>query len=233
MITRFSDRTAAVTSTRSRRRRVGHQAAPLLLASMLIGCSAVPSGSSTAASPAATVPGSPVAATPVPSRSAPPSPTAEATASSFTSTIYQYQVGVPGGWTSVAATAAWDGVSGVSSDSPQVDRWVSVGVASAWASAAAYDKDLKSYAAKTIADTTKYHGDTCTAPPESQEPITVGGEPGTLIAWNCGILINIGVTVHDGIGYTFGFRDPAIAAATDPADHDVFLDLLKSVKFPA
>jgi hypothetical protein len=146
--------------------------------------------------------------------------------------VYGYSVSVPGRWSSVAATARWDGVAGVKSDSPEVDRWIGPSPAGAWASAAPYGDDLKSYAAKTAADTAKYHGDTCTAPPEAQEPITVGGEHGTLLAWNCGILINIGVTVHAGVGYTFGFRDPAIHASMDPIDHQIFVELLKSVTFP-
>jgi hypothetical protein len=162
----------------------------------------------------------------------PPSPSAAATPSAFTSKLYGYSIAVPGGWSSVAATARWDGVAGVKSDSPEVDRWISHGPRSAWASAAAYGKDLKSYTAKTIADNVKYHGDTCTAPPEAQQPITIGGEKGTLIAWNCGILINISIAVHNHIGYTFGFRDPSVSAATDPTDHTILIELLKSVEFP-
>ncbi len=101
-----------------------------------------------------------------------------------------------------------------------------------WGFAAPYTKDLKSYTTKTIADTVKYHGDTCTKPPEAQDAIIVGGERGTLLSWDCGILINVAVAVHDGIGYTFGFRDPAVAAATDPTDRAIFIDLLGSVGFP-
>jgi hypothetical protein len=29
------------------------------------------------------------------------------------------------------------------------------------------------------------------------DPIDIGGEPGTLLSWDCGILINIPVTVHN------------------------------------
>jgi hypothetical protein len=139
---------------------------------------------------------------------------------------------VPAGWSALAATARWDGVAGVKSDSPEVDRWISKAEPGAWGSAAAYAKDLASYTKKAIADTTKYHGDTCTAPPEAQETISIGGEAGALLSYNCGILINIGVTVHKGTGYTFGFRDPAVHAATDPTDRAIFTDLLKSLRFP-
>ena len=60
----------------------------------------------------------------------------------------------------------------------------------------------------------------------------MGGQPGVLLAYNCGILINIAATVHHGVGYWFAFRDPAVAAATDPADHAAFMDILRSVQFP-
>jgi hypothetical protein len=166
--------------------------------------------------------------------SLPPSltPSAAATPSAFTSKIYGYSVALPAGWSSLAASARWDGVAGVKSDSPEVDRWISGAEPSSWGSAAAYAKDLASYTTKAIADTSKYHGDTCTAPPEAQEAITIGSEAGTLLSYNCGILINVGVTVHNGTGYTFGFRDPAVQAATDPVDRAMFTDLLKSVHFP-
>jgi hypothetical protein len=54
-----------------------------------------------------------------------------------------------------------------------------------------------------------------------------------LLAYNCGILINHAVTVHHGVGYDFAFRDPTVAAATDPTDHAALLDILGSVQFPA
>jgi hypothetical protein len=202
---------------------------------IFIGCAnAVPAAPATGPSQVAAPSGVPLAPTAARSNgpSALPSSSAVATPSTFTSKVYGYSVAVPGGWSSVAATARWDGVSGVKSDSAEVDRWISAGSASSWASAAAYAKNLPSYVTKTIADTAKYHGDTCTAPPERQEPVTVGAEPGMLIAWNCGILINIAVTVHDGIGYTFALRDPAVRGATEPRDHEILIDLLKSVTFP-
>ena len=68
------------------------------------------------------------------------------------------------------------------------------------------------YVASVVSDNFKFHGSTCPAKPESVEPIEIGGEPGALIAWNCGILINVAATVHGGTGYHFVFRDPAVAA---------------------
>jgi hypothetical protein len=44
-------------------------------------------------------------------------------------------------------------------------------------------------------------------------------------------LINVAATVHGGTGYHFVFRDPAVAAATDPTDKATFSALLSSVTF--
>ncbi|MEO8229596.1 MAG: hypothetical protein ABI628_07520 [Chloroflexota bacterium] len=83
-----------------------------------------------------------------------------------------------------------------------------------------------------IAATAKFHGDTCPPKPDAQDPIIIGGDPGILVAWNCGILINNALTVPNGVGYQFLLRDPAVHAATDPADRAVFLAMLESVQFP-
>ena len=76
------------------------------------------------------------------------------------------------------------------------------------------------------------HAATCPATPDAKDTIEIGGAPGRMLAWNCGILINGAVTVYDGTGYLFGFRDPAVHAATDAADRAAFLQLLHSVYFP-
>ena len=81
----------------------------------------------------------------------------------------------------------------------------------------------------TIEGTVEDHGDTCPVTPDARNPIEIGGQPGTQLAWNCGILINQAVTVDNGVGYFFGFRDPSVQAATDSADRELFVELLKSV----
>ena len=68
--------------------------------------------------------------------------------------------------------------------------------------------------------------------PQVKDPIVIGAEPGTLLGYDCGILINSAIAVHKGMAYLFGFRDPAVHAATDPTDRAAFLQLLKSVRFP-
>jgi len=153
-------------------------------------------------------------------------------ATGFTSNTYGYSLTVPAGWTVIQASSAWDGDGAPSHDAPEADQFVGPAAASAWALVAPTAKDLAAYVKESIAATAKYHGDTCPAPLETVDPIKIGGEPGTLLAWNCGILINIAATVHNGTGYLFAFRDPAVDAATDPADRAILSELLNSVGFP-
>jgi hypothetical protein len=40
------------------------------------------------------------------------------------------------------------------------------------------------------------------------------------------------VVVHDGIVYVFGFRDPAVHAATDAGDLAILEELVASVSYP-
>ena len=179
--------------------------------------------------PMSTPPASPPVVSPSPAVA---SPSPLASPMSFASDTYGYSLSVPLGWTTVQATEVWDGQGAPSHEQPVADQLVGPGPASAWAYAATTASDLAVYAEETIAATNADHGDTCPSTPEVQEPIDIGGETGTLLSWDCGILINLAVTVHDGIGYLFGFRDPAIHAATDEADRVIFEQLLASVRFP-
>ena len=190
------------------------------------------------ASQAAAVP-SPTAPAAAPSSSAPaesPSPTASPTPAAsttpFTSKTYGYSLTPPAGWTTIQATAKWDGKGAPTHDVPEADQFISPGPASAWFFGAPTSKDLAAREAERVAANAKDHGDTCPPVPESQDPIEIGGEPGVLSSYDCGILIDTAVTVHDGVAYVFGFRDPAVHAASSPDDRALFLGLLESVKFP-
>jgi len=92
--------------------------------------------------------------------------------------------------------------------------------------------DLAAREAERVAANAKDHGDTCPPVPESQDQIVIGGEPGVLASYDCGILINTAITVHHGVAYVFGFRDPAVHAASSPEDRALFVGLLESVTFP-
>lgn len=153
-------------------------------------------------------------------------------ATKFTSRTYGYSLLVPGGWSAIQASKVWDGTGAPSHDAPEADQFVGPASGGSWAFAAPTTKDLAGYAKQWVDATATFHGDTCTAPPESMEPITIAGQSGMLLSFNCGILISSAVTVHHGIGYQFGFRDPGVHAATDPVDRVLLLELVGSVRFP-
>jgi len=217
----------------------GHQAAMALAAALLV--SACTSGSTPATSPSQAAAPAP-SATPLPVASASPiasasrapsvAPSVSLVPTTFTSSTYGYSLLVPAGWHAIQATAAWDGKGAPAHDVPQADQFIGPAAASSWLFAAPTTKNLAARVKETIAANFAVHGDTCPAVPEAQDEITIGGEPGVLIAYNCGILINIAVGVHKGMAYVFGFRDPAVQAATDPADRATFLKLLESVNYP-
>jgi hypothetical protein len=139
---------------------------------------------------------------------------------------------LPALWTSIQAQKKWDGKAALSSDSDEVDQFPGTYSASSWAVAAPSKQDLAAYTAAMIAANARDHGDTCPAKPDTRTQITIGDGPGVLLEYNCGILINNAAAVHDGVGYQFGFRDPSVKAASDPADQATFLGILKSIRFP-
>jgi hypothetical protein len=155
-----------------------------------------------------------------------------ATPTAFTSKTYGYSLTVPAGWTTGQAFMAWDGKGMPAHNVAEADKFVSPNTASSWLLSAPTTKDLAGLVKQAITANATDHGDTCPPVPDSQEPIKIGSEPAALLSYDCGILINVAVTVHDDVAYMFGFRDPAIHAATDPADRAAFLALLESVKFP-
>lgn len=162
-----------------------------------------------------------------------PTPTPIASPSTFTSRLYGYSISVPPGWTATWSVNRWDGGGAPDIQDLVNDNFVSPGTAAMIVAAAPTSKDLATYTADGIAVTYAIHKDTCPGAqhPDSVESITIGGEPGELESINCGILINVAYTVHAGQGYRFTFRDPAVQAATDPADKATFLAMLASVQF--
>jgi hypothetical protein len=101
-----------------------------------------------------------------------------------------------------------------------------------FAHAAPETVDLDRFVKDNIAWTVRDHGDTCPAKrPETTEPIEIGDEPGMLLSWNCGILINQALAIRDRTGYVFVLRDTAVPAASDPADRALFQGILDSVTF--
>jgi hypothetical protein len=179
--------------------------------------SAAPTSSVAASTPAVTPSVSPSAASsPVP----------------FTSNTYGYSLSIPADWHAIQATKSWDGKGAPFHDVPEADQFVGPAAASAWFFGAPTTKDLAGQVKGAIAANAAEHSDTCPPVPSFQDPIQIGSEPGVLIGYNCGILINGAFAVHKGKAYVFGFRDPSVHADTDPTDRKAFLDLLGSVTFP-
>jgi hypothetical protein len=190
------------------------RATPILAFLALVACSTrAPSGS---VSPSAET-----------SPSTSPSPSAE----KFASEAYGYSLTLPRGWTPVQASARWDGEGAPGSDDAVVDQFIGPAAAVSWAYAASTTMALPAYVKTTIKATDEDHGDTCPANPVAEDSIQIGGQPGTLLAWNCGVLVNQAVTVQHGVGFFFGFLDQSVHAATDAADRKLFLKLLSSIQF--
>jgi hypothetical protein len=162
-----------------------------------------------------------------------PAPSVAATPSSFTSPLYGYTLTLPAGWRATAAVLPWDGRARSSHDEPDVDKFVGPVNATAWAFAGSISLDLAGFVQDRIAANARDHGDTCPATPEVNEPIQIDGEPGVLLGWNCGLLINEAVTVHRGTGFAMVMRDFYVHAATDLADRALLEDLLNSISFPS
>ena len=175
-----------------------------------------------------------VTPTVIPSPSVPPSTVASPSGPTvFTSPLYGYNIALPGGWTVGPARIRWDGASAPGDDSSSVDRFVGPERLSAWGFAGSFSGDLAAFVSDRIAATARDHSDTCpVAEPEINEPLQIGGQPGVLLGWNCGALINTAVTVRAGVAYAFTFRDLAVKAASDPDDRAIFRSMLDSIELP-
>ena len=202
----------------------GRAAAALLLTATFALASCSGSGSSGSSSGIAT--NARVTVSSSASQSNPPRPT------TFTSKAYGYTLTVPAGWSTRQAFAKWDGESELDGSSAFVDL---IGTPSdskgVWAAAGRTNRDLAADTTFAITWNYHYHGDHCPRRPDMRNRLTIGGRPGVLLAYNCGILINFAVTVDHGVEYWYTFVDRGVAAATDPADHATFLKMLSSVQF--
>jgi hypothetical protein len=213
------------------------QGAMALAVALVIGACSSGSGPAIAPSPtaAATIaapPSTPAAPSASASRAPSVAPSPAGLPTTFSSTTYGYTVVLPAGWHAIQATAAWDGKGAPFHDVPEADQFVGPAAASAWFFGAPTSKDLAARVKESIAANAAAHGSTCPPVPEVNEPIQIGGQPGTFLGYNCGILINSAIAVVRGKAYLFGFRDPAVHAANDPADRAAFLKLLETVTYP-
>ena len=180
--------------------------------------------------------GAGVAATPSPTAvpsaaSVSPTPAVSPGPSRFMSPLYHYAVDLPAGWLAREARLPWrTGMPGY--ESPVIDVFHRPDGELLWGFAGSTDLDLAGLTDERIAANLADHGDTCPPKPALREPIDVAGQPGMMLAWDCGLLINMAFTIKDGISYQFVFRDSTIVAATDAADRATFDHFLNAIELP-
>lgn len=149
----------------------------------------------------------------------------------FRSSLYGYSVNVPAGWNTTSATTRWDGESapfqGLNVDQISGSHLLVLGYAGPFAG------ELAAFVQDRIAAAARDHSDTCpTHALQSNESITIGGQPSVLLGLDCGARIDQAITVRDGIGYAFTIRDLGFATALDPAELGRVRSMLDSLIFP-
>jgi len=155
------------------------------------------------------------------------------TPSVFKSDRYGYSVAIPALWARTPAVATWDGVGSPANDAPEVDQFtVPPRYSNVWAFAALTNLTLAQYVKHTTEATAAEHPcATGSQKPETDEPISVGGEPTRLLTIHCGILVLITVTIHNGSAVLFAFQDPTGDRNTDAEDRALFLSFLGGIHF--
>jgi hypothetical protein len=192
--------------------------------------------------------GSPLSAPQSPAPQSPAWQSPAVNATTFTSATYGYTVTLPRGWTSMQASAKWDvhiyasglAYGGIDRYSISADQFRRCDPDTAtcadsdpavFALAGPWARDLAAFTKLWIVSNADYH-EHCPPKPSKKNRIKIGGQPGVLLAFNCGILVDIAATVHSGVGYSFFLTDFRVQEATDPADHATLLNILRSVHFP-
>ena len=172
------------------------------------------------------VPGGAATATPTPTASASP-----VAAGPFVSEHYGYTIQMPSGWSAAQqATQTWDGEGAPGFDTPFVDLF-DAPVGGAWAYAAPTDLTLTAYTRKTEHAAATEHQ--CPKP-ERDTAIRIDGTPARFLLGHCpatdGILVLLGITVHDGTAFIFAFQGPSGNRAAENEEAAEFLRLLAGVR---
>jgi hypothetical protein len=149
----------------------------------------------------------------------------------FVSEYYGYAIRMPSGWSGVQATQTWDGEGAPAFDSPLVDQ-LDAPVGTAWGYAAPTDLALTAYTRKTEHAAATEHP--CPIKPERDTAIRIDGTPARFLQMHCpakgGILVLLGITVHDGTAFTFAFQGPPGNRAAENEEAAEFLRLLAGVR---
>jgi hypothetical protein len=159
-----------------------------------------------------------------------------APASAFESPLYSYSVDLSGAWRPEPATEAWTGTDPFGSDSANSDKFHSDRGTTIWAVAAPTTKTIDELVAERLADDAAEND--CPTEAESDEDITVSGQPARLTTKHCpadaadgGALIAMATVVDKGDGYFFYFLYP-VYLAPDPNALDAFTSFLDRVELP-
>jgi hypothetical protein len=138
---------------------------------------------------------------------------------------------MPSGWSAAQAAQTWDGEGAPGFDTAFVDLFdAPVGVA--WGYAASTDLTLTAYTRKTEHAAATEH--LCPKKPERDTAIRIDGTPARFLLGHCpatdGILVLLGITVHDGTAFIFAFQGPPGNRATENEESAEFLRLLAGVR---
>jgi len=192
------------------------RAAFVIMIALLAGCS-----SSATANPKATS-----------TQSAPAAASTPAAPRTFTSRHYGYAGALPAGWSSdVQATHQWNGQGAPGDDDSVVDLFSGPGGVEAWAMAAPTKQSLAAYTTATTRASAAAHP--CPATPQTDQAITIDGEPARLLNMQCpagsGFLVEIVTTIHDGTAYVFTSQNPT-GSGDQNADRAAFRKFLAGVR---
>jgi len=193
------------------------RAAFVIMIALFAGCS-----SSATTGPSAT-----------PTQSAAAAASTRAAARAFTSRHYGYTEALPAGWSSdVQATQQWNGQGAPGDQDSVVDLFSGPGGVEAWALAAPTKESLAAYTRANLRAGAAAHP--CPATPQTDQAITISGEPARLLNMQCppgsGFLVEIATTLHDGTAYVFASQNPT-GSGNHSADRAAFRKFLAGIQF--
>jgi hypothetical protein len=153
-----------------------------------------------------------------------------------TSRHYGYTEALPRGWRLVTqARRQWNGKGAPGDGYSVVDLFKGPGGVEAWVYAAQTEQNLAAYAITTVRTAGAVHS--CPKVAQANRAITIGGAPARLLDTQCpahsGFLVELAVTIHQGIGFVIGSQNPSGMTPTDqPADRAAFRKFLAGIRLP-
>ena len=167
-----------------------------------------------------------------PTHSAPATASTPPAARTFTSRQYGYTGALPADWSSgTQATQPWNGQGAPGDEDSVVDLFSGPGGVEAWAMAAPTKQSLTAYTTATTRAAAAAHP--CPATPQTDQAITIGGEPARLLTMECppgsGFQVEIATTIHHGTAYVFTSQNPT-GSGNPSADRAAFRTFLAAIR---